>query len=226
MVLRWRHWWWWRLRCVDLDWRVHVVIVLIHTHRWATHRRVDTTHARKSKMRRWLFRWCHLKWFLVSFINKCPSSHLLLTSNPILPLSENLIGFEWLLACINVVKWLIPISSSDDFLRPWFIPRFGKPCRKELDRLKRMSLSIWNVWRTWNFHWESSLGEIWVLPSASCFVLAFARLVMDCLEVKVNLILLSLMVVHEGSDNHFAFVHRPSSWVRSQIRASSWMHQH
>lgn len=35
----------------------------------------------------------------------------------------------------------MPISSRDDFLRPVF-PTFGKPCRNELDRLRRTSLSI------------------------------------------------------------------------------------
>ena len=36
----------------------------------------------------------------------------------------------------------IPISSNDDFRLPVFIPILGKPCRKELDRLSKMSLSI------------------------------------------------------------------------------------
>lgn len=63
------------------------------------------------------------------------------TSSPILPFSDILIGFEWFEACINVVKWLMPISSSDDFLRP-DIPTVGKPWRNELDRRSNMSLSI------------------------------------------------------------------------------------
>lgn len=62
-----------------------------------------------------------------------------------LPLRENLIGFEWLLACISVVKWLIPISSSEDFRRPVFIPMLGRPCLNELERLSRMSLSIYGT---------------------------------------------------------------------------------
>lgn len=146
-----------------------------------------------------------------------------------LPLSENLMGFEWLLACISVVKWLIPISSSDDFRRPEF-PKLGRPCLSELDRLRRMSLSIWTDTNKTKHNREpqneSQTSQHRDSPSASCSVLLSARPVMDCLEVKVNLILLSLMVVHEGSDNHFAFAHRPSDWVRCQIRASSLMHQH
>ena len=67
----------------------------------------------------------------------------LFTSRPMLPLRENLIGLEWLLACMRVVKWLIPISSREDFRRPVLVPRFGKPCRRELERLKRMSFSIY-----------------------------------------------------------------------------------
>lgn len=63
------------------------------------------------------------------------------TSSPMLPLSAILIGFEWLLACINVVKWLMPISSRDDFRRPE-TPTFGKPCLNEFDRLNSISLSI------------------------------------------------------------------------------------
>jgi hypothetical protein len=43
----------------------------------------------------------------------------------------------------------------------------------------------------------------------SCFVLSADRFDLDCLEVKVNLISFgSPMAVHEGFDNHFAFVHR------------------
>lgn len=64
------------------------------------------------------------------------------TSRPIDPFSEILIGFEWLEACISVVKWLMPISSSDDLRRPTDIPTFGNPCRSELERLNKMSLSI------------------------------------------------------------------------------------
>lgn len=58
-----------------------------------------------------------------------------------LPFSAILIGFEWLLACIRVVKWLMPISSSDDLRRPE-TPTFGNPWRSEFDRRNRMSLSI------------------------------------------------------------------------------------
>lgn len=65
------------------------------------------------------------------------------TSKPMLPFNENLIGFEWLEACIKVVKWLIPISSNDDFLRPEFIPILGNPCLNELERLSNVSLSIY-----------------------------------------------------------------------------------
>lgn len=64
------------------------------------------------------------------------------TSRPILPLSEILIGFEWFVACISVVKWLMPISSSDDLRRPTDTPTLGKPWRSELERLSRISLSI------------------------------------------------------------------------------------
>lgn len=63
------------------------------------------------------------------------------TSSPILPFSDILIGFEWFEACINVVKWLMPISSNDDFLRP-DTPTLGKPWRNELDRRSNISLSI------------------------------------------------------------------------------------
>lgn len=141
MMLRWRHGLLLRLVRVDLNGGVHRVALLVQTHRWA--RRIDSTaHAWHANDRCRLFRWSYLKYKKRTLDMSRNDFRKLLTSSPMLPLSENLIGFEWLLACIKVVKWLIPISSSDDFLRPWFIPRLGKPCRSELDRLRRMSLSI------------------------------------------------------------------------------------
>lgn len=64
------------------------------------------------------------------------------TSSPILPFNEILIGLEWFVACINVVKWLMPISSSEDLRRPTDTPTFGNPWRSELERLNKISLSI------------------------------------------------------------------------------------
>lgn len=66
------------------------------------------------------------------------------TSNPMLPFKAILIGFEWFDACINVVKWLIPISSNEDFLRPVDTPTFGSPCLNELERRSNISLSIYS----------------------------------------------------------------------------------
>lgn len=68
---------------------------------------------------------------------------LIVTSRPMLPLSAILMGLLWLVACIRVVKWLMPISSNDDFRLPVDWPMFGSPCRSELDRRSKISLSIY-----------------------------------------------------------------------------------
>ena len=44
---------------------------------------------------------------------------------------------------MRVVKWLMPISSSEDLRLPVDWPIFGSPWRNELDRRRRMSLSIY-----------------------------------------------------------------------------------
>jgi len=132
---------------IDLYWCVRrLIVLLIEAHRWAQHWRIDAaTHARHSNWRR-LFRRSHLKRERIELSSRSSTIDIqLLTSKPMLPFNENLMGFEWLLACINVVKWLMPISSSDDLRRPVLLPRLGNPCRSELERLRRMSLSIWKA---------------------------------------------------------------------------------
>lgn len=82
------------------------------------------------------------------------------TSSPILPFNEILIGLEWLVACINVVKWLMPISSSEDLRRPTDTPTFGNPWRNELERLNKISLSIcWWRWNATRFHLLYGMGN-------------------------------------------------------------------
>lgn len=66
------------------------------------------------------------------------------TSIPMLPFRDILMGLLWFVACMRVVKWLMPISSSDDFLRPWLTPTLGRPCRRDEDRRSSISLSICN----------------------------------------------------------------------------------
>lgn len=124
---------------------VHWIILIIDA-KWTSHRRINSTsHARNTAHWRRLFGWRHLQTH--ESLQNCEFHTVIiyhqLTSRPMLPLSENLIGFEWLLACINVVKWLMPISSRDDFRLPVCWPKFGRPWRSEFERRSRISpLSI------------------------------------------------------------------------------------
>jgi hypothetical protein len=219
MMLRWWHGLLRRLRRVNLNWCVHGFILVIQTHRWSTHSRIDSaTHAWNANAWRWFFRRCHLKnsnWFEIDW--KVNDVVHLQSDTSI----EREFDWIWVVACLHESR---KVADSNLFKRRLSSARVS---------LSLQALSQWTRSSQENVVVNLNKKKNWwsidvdVLcrhinsPSASCFVLVAARLAMDCLEVKVNLILLSLMVVHEGSDNHFAFDRRPCCSVRFQIHVSS-----